>query len=138
MKDQERIRELLAPLFADHGKEMLPADAGGLGTFKGRAAERGVPLKVIRQLEEFYNVTNGIPCLDSFDLHACDDMILFEFWDDMELWIGQRDMYMIRWSAEKDRFCLGDASDISFGDEYEFDSLIGLLEKAFSEWYCSE
>lgn len=132
MGNQDRIKECLAPLFADYDREMSPANAGALAVFLRRAAEKGVPSKAIDQLAEFYTVTDGVPCLDSFDFHRCDDVTLFEWWDDEELWLAQRDFYTMRWSHGK--FCLGDAGTVSFGNEYEFDSLTELLEAAFARW----
>jgi hypothetical protein len=136
--NQQRIKGLLTPLFADYDKEIFPADAEKIDLFINRCKENGVPSKAADQLVEFYRVTDGVPCLDSFDFHTCDDLILFEWWDDKELWLAQRDYYTIRWSTEKRKFCLGDASNVSLDEKYEFDSLIELLEAAFSEWYGEE
>ena len=47
---------------------------------------------MIAELAAFYEVTDGVPCLDGFDFHAGGDEILFEWWDDRELWLGQRDL----------------------------------------------
>ena len=96
------------------------------------AKSKNIPTNVINQLIEFYEISNGIPCLDSFEFHSCNDKILYEWWNRQELWLGTRDMDILRWS--KGRFCLGDASNTSYGRDYEFTSLIDLLEKAFLEW----
>lgn len=73
------------------------------------------------------------PVLMGFSLHRCDDEILFEWWeDDRELWLGQRDCDVLRWADGK--FCLSDASNISYGEEYEFPTLVDLLEAAFKGW----
>lgn len=94
--------------------------------FRRRAVENGVPESVVDLLAEFYGVSNGIPCLNSLVFHRCDDEILFEWWDDGELWLGQRDNDVLRWADDK--FCLGDASNISYSQEDEFDTLVDLLE----------
>lgn len=127
---------LLAPLFAVYKAEMSPASPGTLNDFLILANERGVPSMAVEQLTQLYSITNGVPCLDSFDFHSCDDPVLFEWWDDGDLWLAQRDFYTIRWSHGK--FCLGDASNISFGDQDEFDSLTDLLEAAFAKWYPAD
>ena len=121
------------PLFSGYDENLVPADENLLSDFSKRALSRGVAAQVVNELLEFYNVTNGVPCLDSFDFHRCDDEILFEWWDDRILWLAQRDYYTLRWL--NNMYCLGDAGNNSFGEAYEFDTLTALLEFAFKEWY---
>ncbi|MCL2032698.1 MAG: hypothetical protein FWH45_00220 [Methanomassiliicoccaceae archaeon] len=135
MSVQKRIRDLLEPLFMEYGKEIRPADKTAIDILKRRTAERNIPAEVTEQLVEFYMITNGVPCLDSFELHACDDEMIFEWWEYGELWIARRDMDVLRWAGGI--FCLGDASNVSFGAEYEFGSLAELLEAAFVYRYHS-
>ncbi|MCL2148854.1 MAG: glycerol-3-phosphate dehydrogenase/oxidase [Methanomassiliicoccaceae archaeon] len=125
----DRIRELLAPLFEESGKEMRPADGAAVEALMRRLAKMGVPPEAAEQLADLYRVTDGVPCLDSLDIHACGDDILFEWeGEGVPLWIGQRDMDSLMWADG--RFRLGDASGESYGEEYEFESLAGLLEAA--------
>jgi hypothetical protein len=133
MDVRNKVHELLDKLFAEYQCEMIPAAKESIAGFRRLAAEKGVPSSVIDQLAAFYEVTNGVPCLDSFDFHRCDDIILFEWWDHQELWLGQRDMDNLRWA--KAGFCLGDAGDASYGPEYEFATLLELIEKCLEEWY---
>lgn len=121
------------PLFSGYDEKLVPADENLLSDFSKRALSRGVAAQVVDELLEFYNVTNGVPCLDSFDFHRCDDDILFEWWDDRILWLAQRDYYTLRWLSNM--YCLGDACNNSFGEAYEFGTLTALLEFAFKEWY---
>jgi hypothetical protein len=132
MEDQKRVRDLLAPLFASYGQAMNPASEEALHWFVRAADGRGVPHGVVEQLSRFYRVTNGVPCLDGFDFHTCDDDVLFEWWDRQEVWLGQRDFYTLRWAAGK--FCLGDAANVSFSAEHEYETLVELLEGALREW----
>lgn len=67
---------------------------------------------MVDQLAEFYEVTNGVLCLDGLDFFRCDDLLLFELWSNGELWLAHRDFYAMRWANGK--FCLGDASKVSF------------------------
>lgn len=128
----ERIKRLLE-FFVRVNKKIVPADENSLTDFCSRAAERGVPDSVIGQLVEFYRISNGTPCFDGFSLHRCDDEILFEWWEiDRELWLGQGNCDVLRWTDGK--FCLGDASNISYGEEYEFPTLVDLLEAAYKDW----
>src|SRR5262249_8913601 len=87
---------------------------------QGKGCRAQVPHKVVTQLADFYSLVDGVPCLDSLDIHRCADLILFEWWDQQELWLGQRDCYTLRWSGAKEKFCVGDAGNVSFsaGDEY--------------------
>jgi hypothetical protein len=133
MDGSEKIKELLMPLFSGYDEKLVPADENLLSDFSKRALSRGVASQVVNELLEFYNVTNGVPCLDSFDFHRCDDDILFEWWDDRILWLAQRDFYTLRWLNNK--YCLGDAGNNSFGIQFEFETLTGLLKCAFNEWY---
>lgn len=135
-KDMENVRkycELLKPLFEDYNKEFKPAGEKQIFDFKEKCTESNVPVWVQEQLIEFYSITNGVPCLNSFAFHEIDDEILFEWWGtDNELWFGTKDDDILRWAHNK--FCLGDASNSSYSDEYEFDTLIELFEKVFAEW----
>ena len=133
MDQAQKIKELLSSLFKSYDQEFIPADKELLSDFSKRALSRGVPQELISELLEFYALTNGVPCLDSFDFHRCDDEILFEWWHDQTLWLAQRDYYTLRWVNHK--YTLGDASNNSFGEEYEFGTLTALLEFALNEWY---
>jgi hypothetical protein len=99
---------------------MKPASKRSRNLFRSRADERKVPHAVITQLADFYSITDGVPCLDSLEIHRCDDLILFEWWDQQELWLGQRDFYTLRWSLSKKRFCIGDAGNVSFSESEEY------------------
>ena len=128
----ERMKRLLE-IFVQVNKKIVPADENLLADFTRRAVEHGVPDSVAGQLVEFYRISNGTPCFDGFSLHRCDDEILFEWWEsDRELWLGQRDCDVLRWADGK--FCLGDASNTSYGEEYEFPTLVDLLEVAYKDW----
>ena len=138
MTKQERIEKLFNPLFDVYRKKITPANEELLDIFRQTASERNVPSALIEELIEFYKISNGVnPCLDGFSFHPCNDTVLYEWWEDYEqLWLGGRDDDLLRWSEGK--FCLGDAFDDSYGKEYEFSTLIELLEKGFAEWFPDE
>jgi len=123
-ENQKRIKELLINYrISKCRNEKLPppAEISTIDEFVKRAEEHGVPADVIKHLVEIYQVSHGGL------FHECDDMILFEWWeDDGSLWLASCDCDIIRWIDGK--FCLGDASDYSYGDEYEFDNLLDLIE----------
>jgi hypothetical protein len=133
MDIKQKLEKLLQPLFQSYDKTMTPASSESIANFRKKAHIKGVPSSVIGELTAFYEVTNGIPCLDSFDFHSCEDEILYEWWDSQELWLAQRDFYTLRWA--KGKFCLGDASSISFSKEDEHMTLLDLIESAMKQWY---
>lgn len=118
---------LLKPLFDAYKVAMKSASQSSLNLFRSRATERKVPIEVVNQLANFYSNVDGVPCLDSLDIHRCDDLILFEWWDQQELWLGQRDFYTLRWSSSKERFCIGDAGNVSFSESDEYRSFAEAL-----------
>ena len=125
--NQEKIKNLLSNLENANHYEKQPATKEQIETFIEIATEKQVPQNVIAQLVELYEVTDGYNYEIVMAFHSCTDEIIFEWWDDdEELWLGQRDFYTLRWSDGK--FCLGDASDVSFDEEYEAETLIGLIE----------
>jgi hypothetical protein len=133
MDSQQKLRIMLRPLFADYEQEMVPASESEINTFTKRACDEDVPRDVVEELVAFYGVTNGIPCLDGFDFHRCDDILIFEWWDHRELWLAQRDFYTLRWAHN--RFCLGDAGNVSFSKDDEYTALTSLIEGAITQWY---
>ena len=136
MKKTVDFVALLKPLFDIYKVAMVPASENALDVFTTRAKEHKVPDDVIAQLADFYSVVDGVPCLDSLDIHRCADEIVFEWWDERELWLGQRDFYTLRWSWAKQRYCVGDASNVSFSasDEYRtFAEALGHMVKLYEE-----
>ena len=132
----EKLVKLIKPIFDISEMDFCPASEKQISEFKKVTLEKGVPEKVTLELIKFYETTNGIPCLDSLSIHKINDLIIFEWWDDNELWLGQRDFYTIRWKDNK--YHLGDASNLNYGEEYISDSLIGLLEIGFNQWYSDD
>ena len=133
MTKQERVEKLLKPLFDECDGKMVPASEELIAKFRQQATARNVPDTVIEELTEFYKVSNGVvPCLNGFGINACDDEILYEWWNEYNvLWLGDCNDEVLRWSNGK--YCLGDASNDSYGDEYEFSTLVELKECTFEE-----
>ena len=133
---KENLVKLIKPIFDIYDKEIIPASENQLKDFKELALEKGLPEKTILEFIEFYQVTNGIPCLDSLEIHKINDIILFEWWEYEEIWIGQRDFETLRW--KDDKYHLGDTSNLNHGIEYVSDSLIGILQIGINEWYAED
>jgi len=90
---------------------------------------------VVRQLSDFYAIADGVPCLNSLDIHRCADSILFEWWDQQELWLGQQDFYILRWSSANGRFCIGDAGNVSFSSSDEYRTFADALSQMVKQMH---
>lgn len=119
----QQVVENLKALFQEYDCEIEPTSNNSLNIFRSKANALEVPKDVIEQLIQFYVHFYDVPCLDSLTFHSCDDSQLFEWWEDSEIWLGSRDYYILRWSADRNRFCVGDSSNVSFGKDEEFCSL---------------
>ena len=125
--NQEIIKKLLNNLEDADDYKLQPATKEQIETFVKIATAKQVPQNVIAQLVELYEVADGYDYEIVMAFHSCTDVIIFEWWDDYKaLWLGQRDFLTLRWLDGK--FCLGDASNTSFGEEYEAETLIQLIE----------
>ena len=129
--DQEKIKSLFTNLVDSKHYEIKPATKEQIDIFTQRAIENAIDTKVIRQLVDLYEVADFFYYEIIIGFHHCDDPAIFEWWNDKELWLGQRDFYTLRWA--KGKFCLGDASSISISDDYKFDTLIELIERCVKE-----
>jgi len=133
METKKQYVELLKPLFDDYDEKFEPASEKQVFDFSEKCKQRNVPVSVCEQLIEFYSVTKGGFCLNGFSFHGIDDEILFEWWKDSELWLGDCNDDVLRW--HEGCFCIGDASNIYYSDDYKFQTLIELLQKCFQEWF---
>ena len=124
--DQLKIKSLFTNLVDGTDCQIKPATKQQIDIFIQRATDKKVDLKVIKQLVDLYEVADFFYYEIIIGFHHCDDLTIFEWWDDKELWLGQRDFNTLRWKDGK--FCLGDESNISFSSDCEFDTLIGLIE----------
>ncbi|GAB3636952.1 hypothetical protein GCM10027422_25420 [Hymenobacter arcticus] len=124
---QQIIQVLLTDLVAEQPDYYLIRPAGelALATFERRAAAQGVPAEVIQQLADFYEVANAFSYEFCLGFFSCDDVLIFEWWPQKELWLSLGHMDVIRWSAGK--FCVGDASNVSYSAADEYATLLDLL-----------
>ena len=124
--NQEKITALLTSLPESGNGKIEPATQQQIDIFMQRALSNGLDRSAVKQLVELYEAANAYGYEMIVQFHSCDDLILFEWWHDKQLWLGQRDFYTIRWANGK--FCMGDASNVSFSNEEEFETLIELIE----------
>ena len=129
--DQQKIKSLLTNSIAASGYVLKPSTKEQIDIFTKRANDNGVDTNIIRQLVDLYEVTDFFYSEIIMGFHHCDDPAIFEWWDDKELWLGQRDFNTLRWKDGK--FCLGDESNVSFSEEHKFDTLIELIEACIKE-----
>lgn len=124
--NQEKIIALLTSLPLSGSCKIEPATKQQIDIFTQRALSRGLDDSAIKQLVELYEVANAYGYETIIQFHSCDDLILFEWWDNEQLWLGQRDFHTTRWANGK--FCMGDASNVSFSEEEEFETLAEFIE----------
>jgi len=133
---EEKLLELIKPLFDDFGYDIKGASDEQLLKFEEIAIRNHLPENAIIELKRFYKVTNGIPCLE-VDIFEPDNPLLYELWDlQKQLWIGQKDMDIISW--KEGRFHIGGAGNLNYGKEYIFENLLDLLIKGFKDWHLKK
>lgn len=131
-EDQAKLKLLLAKLVdGDIHSPLKPATKEQIDLFTYRALENKIEPNVIKQLVDLYLVADSFCYEIIIGFHSCDDLIIFEWCHDNELWLGQRDFNTLRWANNK--FCLGDACNKSFSEEYKFDTLIELIERCIKD-----
>lgn len=132
MKNCEtNVWSFLKELPTDFTYGVAPATSEQLKVFKKNANRYGVKESVINELTSLYKVANKLDFEVILGFHSCDDEIIFEWWNEGVLWLGQRDFNTLRWV--NDKFCLGDAGDYSYSDKNEYDSLEGLVRGCIKE-----
>lgn len=135
--NQEQIKALLTFLVADQDYKIEPALKSDIELFKDRALQNHIDKSVIDQLVDLYEVSNGFEYKIIIGFHTCNDEIIFQNWIENELLLGKKDYNYLRWKNNK--FCLGDNNgNISFSEDYEFDTLIELIECCVNEIQESE
>lgn len=130
--EQNNIIALLTSLPDAVEYTLQPATDEQIQSFINKSLEQKVPQNVINQLTALYSVCNCYTYETVISFHHCTDELIYEWWqDDKELWLGQKDFYTLRWANGK--FCLGDASNLSYGSQYEAATLVGLIEICINE-----
>ena len=128
---QSEILRLLKSLPEEQSDGIFPAKNEQIESFKKTAKAKNVPDSVVEELSDLYTVADSYAFNVILGFHTCTDAVLFEWWGDNILWIGQRDFNTLRWANNK--YCLGDAGSISYSEENEYDSLVELIEGCVKE-----
>lgn len=129
--NQDEINALLHALPKKYRSDIIPATQKELEAFKECAIAFGVNKTIIDELLDLYTVANNFKYEVILGFHSCTDDIIFEWWEDGELWLGQNDCNTLRWVNGK--FYLGDASNISYTKNYEYPSLLALIKGCIDE-----
>lgn len=114
------------------GDPAVPASDDRIAVFRNRSTERGVPATVIAELAALYAVADGLADDDHLCFHPCDDLVIFEWWADRELWLGQRHFHTLRWTPSHG-FALGDAATVAHDRTWVAGTLAGLLRRVLAE-----
>jgi len=131
MNINKNIWSFLDELPGDMTYGVLPATNIQLEVFRTNAKRYGVKDSVIEELLSLYQVANKLDFEVILGFHSCDDEIIFEWWNEGVLWLGQRDFNTIRWV--NDKYCLGDAGDYSYSKKNEYDTLEELVRGCIEE-----
>ena len=129
--NQNEIRDLLKSIEDEYSDDLIPASIENIELFKIKAKANGVNTSVIEQLVDLYTVADNYMAQMILGFHSCNDAVLYEWWAEKELWLGQLDFNTIRWA--NDKFCLGDASTISYSKNNEYDTLVDLIKGCVEE-----
>lgn len=110
-----------------------PATPEQLATFRASAATHRVAQSTVRQLTDLYSVANAYHYSTGMQFVSCDDVYLFE-------WSTEADPQLILGVCGSDiyryvdgRFTIGDAGNRSFGESFEFATLVDLVARIVSE-----
>jgi hypothetical protein len=109
------------------GAPVSPASAADRAVFAERAA--GVPGPVVTELLALYSLHDGLTDETGLGFHPCADPVIFDWWASGELWLSQRHLHTVRWTAEHG-YTRGDAVDVLFGPADAFRSLTDLIAAA--------
>ena len=104
-----------------------PATQEQLQIFIENCNERNIPVEIINGLADYYKFNNKF-----FGYFKCDDTAIFQWLEYGCLWLGQRDLWSFRCLLDKHKYSIGDASNDSFGKDYEFDTIEEMLEAFLS------
>ena len=87
----------------------------------------GVLTEIMNELVTYYKLNNNF-----FEYFECDDILIFECYEEGCLWLEQRDLWTFRYLLKKHKYAIGDASEDSFGEDYEFDTIEEMLQAFLS------
>ena len=128
---QSEILKLLKSLPEEESDGIFPAKRENIESFKKTAKEKGVPIEIIEELSDLYTVADSYAFNVILGFYSCVEDVIYEWWNENILWIGQRDFNTLRWANGK--YCLGDAGSICYSQENEYDTLVDLIKGCIKE-----
>ena len=123
-----RIQKLFESYEKGYTCKYQPATEKQLRVFLANCQAHNVPGEIVNELAEYYKLNNNF-----FNYFTCDDPDIFEWYEDGCLWLGQRDLWTFRCLVSKHKYAIGDASNDSFGEDYEFDTIEKMLHAFLSK-----
>ena len=123
-----RIQEIFA-MYNNECCEYVcePATERQVQIFLENCGIYNIPQEIANELAEYYTLNNNF-----FEYFTCDDPTIFEWYEDGCLWLGQRDLWTFRCLIDSHKYAIGSGGDMSFGEEYEFDTIEEMLQAFLS------
>ena len=125
--ETNRIQALFDKYRDNYKLSCKPATEKELQEFRKNCIAYGIPTEIMNQLVEYYKLNNNF-----FGYFECDNILIFEWCDQGCLWLGQSDMWTFRCLLKKHKYAIGDASEDSFGEDYEFNTIEEMLQTFLS------
>lgn len=104
----------------DHLVTLDPATNEEIRDFRKHCDSHNVDKKVADELETYYRQSNSF-----FNYFTCDDEMLFEWWDEGLIWLGNVDDDCFVYNAKTHRYAIGFAGDSSLG---EYDTVMDMIQ----------
>lgn len=121
--ETNRIQVLFDKYRDNYRLSCKPATENQLHGFWKNCMDYGVPAEIMDDLVAYFKLNNSF-----FGYFECD----FEWYEQGCLWLGQRDLWTFRCLLKKHKYAIGDASEDSFGEDYEFDTIEQMLQAFLS------
>lgn len=110
-----------------HGFRLIPASERELLQFRKNFEHYGVDKSVIDELEKYYSQSRSL-----FDYFNCDDIAMFDWWDEGDIWFGCLDDESFIYDSNIHKYAIGEAGSHDIG---EFDTFMEMLEFYLKEGY---
>ena len=82
----------------------------------------GVPTEIMDELVAYFKLNNSF-----FGYFECDNILIFEWYEQGCLWLGQRDLWTFRCLLKSINMRLAMLPEDSFGEDYEFSTIDEML-----------
>lgn len=125
--ETNRIQVLFDKYRNNYRLSCKPATENQLQGFRKNCMDYGISTEIMDELVAYFKLNNSF-----FGYFECDNILIFEWCEQGCLWLGQRELWTFRCLLEKHKYAIGDASEDSFGEDYEFDTIEEMLQAFLS------